>query len=100
MAWIQRTDGRHKLGKMFKYIIHFDRNDFKSFCMLRNELWETHGPAVEMDGVHSAKDFMPISSMKWSWDTDEHLWNLRIFIRDDEFIAFLMLKYGEPRKQK
>ena len=85
-----------------KYIVEPDfGNDgrdgrIQRFKELRNQLWEIYGPGCELDYVvlqfdQPKVDGKIFSVERWAWHTEYD--NLRIYIKGDEELSFIKLKW-------
>jgi hypothetical protein len=71
-----------------RYVIFSKGERILKFSKIREWMWATYGPSVELSIYESNECANPL----WSWDTDNG--NLRIYIKSDKELAFLQLKWS------
>lgn len=104
---ILETDGRQPLNPTFKYMIRFNNtltnlqskllisfgksrlSEIDLFFQVRYDLWKVYGPGLE----YNMREFIKPGT-SWIWETSNPF-KPRIFIRNEDTILFLRLKYGE-----
>lgn len=92
---VTRLDKRYNGHTKFKYSITptavpllEQRQEFQE---LREWLWENYGPSMELEWSMSLARISQ-TEPRWAWDTEHH--NRRLYIRGDEELTFLELKFS------
>jgi hypothetical protein len=100
MIKITKLDRRYNGHQWFKYIVEIDimlgqgRDErVQEFKNLRNWCWETAGPGCELGFVQLHVTELGLESLeKWAWDTEYN--NQRLYLKDDELLTLLKLKWS------
>lgn len=88
-------DRRYNGNSMFKYSISPTAVPYleqqQDFQELREWLWANYGPSMELEWA-MAQARANRTEARWAWDTEHR--NKRLYIRGDEELTFLELKFS------
>lgn len=71
------------------------KTSIKNFCLYRNWLWETYGPANELNAMHHLHtSFQDYSAWAWKYETGTGNSTLKLFIKDDAILSNFLLKFS------
>lgn len=98
MLKFTKLDRRHNGHTIMKYMVQpefiFDGRDgrIRRFKEFREWMWTNYGPGCELDFVQLTPGKERMESVeRWAWDTRET--NLRIYLKGDEELTFIKLKW-------
>jgi hypothetical protein len=100
MLKFTKLDRRYNGHQWFKYIVEVEimlgvsRDErIRAFKDFRVWLWENAGPGCELGFVQLHVTEQGLESLeKWAWDTEYN--NQRIYLKDDELLTLLKLKWS------
>ncbi len=102
---IETLDGRHTGNELWKYRLYitqyalhqFSDDRFRYFHTLRSWMIEQYGPSCERDiyfkTVVAHKGYAPFQP-PWCWHIDREKNYLYIYVRNDETLANIQLKWS------